>query len=88
MGLVVSSAVAAGPAVLGDLETPFAVLQERKRKEKEQQRSRSKSSSQMRLDKKKRYIPYVYCSNKQRIPTEKLVDQFSCNDCMTWLIFL
>ena len=64
MGLVVSSAVAAGPAVLGDLETPFAVLQERKRREKEQQRSRSKSSSRMRLDKKKRYFPYVSCSCK------------------------
>ena len=55
MGMVVSSAVAAGPAVLGDLETPYAVLQERKRKQGVQQRTRSKSSSRIRLDKVKRY---------------------------------
>ena len=43
MGLVVSSAVAAGPAVLADLETPYAVLQERKRKERERQVMKSKA---------------------------------------------
>ena len=43
MGLIVSSAVAAGPAVLADLETPYAVLQERKRKERERQVMKSKT---------------------------------------------
>ena len=43
MGMVVSSVVAAGPAVLGDLETPFAVLQERKKKQKEKKRSKSRT---------------------------------------------
>ena len=57
MGLVVS----AGPAVMGDLETPYAVIQERKRKKKDQQRSKSKSSSRMRLDNKKRYVPNISC---------------------------
>ena len=37
MGMIVSSAVAAGPAVISDLETPYAVLQDRKRREKEQE---------------------------------------------------
>ena len=59
MGLVVSSVVAAGPAVLVDLETPYAVLQERKRKEKEKKRSKSKSSSRIRLEKKKIYVCFL-----------------------------
>ena len=37
MGMIVSSAVAAGPAVISDLETPYAVLQDRKRREREQE---------------------------------------------------
>ena len=37
MGMIVSSAVAAGPAVISDLETPYAVLQDRRRREREQE---------------------------------------------------
>ena len=33
MGIVVSALAASGPAVLEDLETPYAVLQERKEQE-------------------------------------------------------
>ena len=35
MGVVISSVVAAGPAVLGDLETPYNVLKERQNRENE-----------------------------------------------------
>ena len=35
MGLVVSAAVSAGPAVLHDLEIPYAVLQDMKRRKKD-----------------------------------------------------
>ena len=35
MGVVISSVVAAGPAVLGDLETPYNVLKQRQNRENE-----------------------------------------------------
>ena len=37
MGVVISSVVAGGPAVLEDLETPYAVIQERRVKQQEKQ---------------------------------------------------
>ena len=40
MGVVVSALAAAGPAVLEDLETPYAVLQERRKREKIQKEQR------------------------------------------------
>ena len=59
MGMVVSSAIAAGPAVLEDLETPYDVLQERKRKERERLRSKHKSrrsKSQLKFEQRNRNI--------------------------------
>lgn len=38
MGVVISSVVAAGPAVLEDLETPYVVIQERRNKQEEKQK--------------------------------------------------
>ena len=46
MGLVVSAAVSAGPAVLHDLEIPYAVLQDMKRRKKEQRRLALKARRQ------------------------------------------
>ena len=40
MGVVISSVVAGGPAVLEDLETPYAVIQERRVKQQEKQRQK------------------------------------------------
>ena len=40
MGVVISSVVAGGPAVLEDLETPYAVIQERRLKQQEKQRQK------------------------------------------------
>ena len=40
MGVVISSVVAAGPAVLEDLETPYDVLVERRNRENEKKKSR------------------------------------------------
>ena len=42
MGVVISSVVAAGPAVLEDLETPYDVLVERRNKEAERKRHKHK----------------------------------------------
>ena len=40
MGVVISSVVAGGPAVLEDLETPYSVIQERRLKQQEKQRQK------------------------------------------------
>ena len=40
MGVVISSVVAGGPAVLEDLETPYAVIQDRKIKQQEKQKQK------------------------------------------------
>ena len=63
MGIVVSSVVAAGPAVLGDLETPYAVLQDRKKKEREKGRSKSRSrrpQNQIKFDQRLRNIWVIF----------------------------
>ena len=65
MGMVVSSAVAAGPAVLEDLETPFAVLQERKKKEREWLKLKHKSrrsKSQLKFEQRNRNILVTFKS--------------------------
>ena len=49
MGMVVSSVVGAGPAVLEDLETPYPVLKERRKKEKERQISKSRRQKRKEL---------------------------------------
>ena len=56
MGMVVSSVVAAGPAVLGDLETPYAILQDRKKKEKEMSASRRRPQNQIKFEQRSRNI--------------------------------
>ena len=45
MGIVVSALAAAGPAVLEDLETPYAVLQERKEQEKAREERRRETKA-------------------------------------------
>ena len=45
MGVVVSALAAAGPAVLEDLETPYAVLQERRKREKIQKEQRREKTA-------------------------------------------
>ena len=53
MGVVVSAVAAAGPAVLEDLETPFAVLQERRKREKiQKEQRREKTAAQLNRTKK------------------------------------
>ena len=42
MGVVISSVVAAGPAVLEDLETPYAVIQERRNKQEQKQKPKAR----------------------------------------------
>ena len=50
MGIVVSALAASGPAVLEDLETPYAVLQERKQQEKarEERRKETKAANKVK----------------------------------------
>ena len=53
MGVVVSALAAAGPAVLEDLETPYAVLQERREREKiQKEQRREKKAAQSNRTKK------------------------------------
>ena len=53
MGVVVSALAAAGPAVLEDLETPYAVLQERRKREKiQKEERREKKAAQSNRTKK------------------------------------
>ena len=56
MGMVVSSVVGAGPAVLEDLETPYPVLKERRKKEKERQISKLGRQRRKRSQKRSRNI--------------------------------
>ena len=51
MGVVVSALAAAGPAVLEDLETPYAVLQERKEQEKAREEKRREAKEAKRVKK-------------------------------------
>ena len=51
MGIVVSALAASGPAVLEDLETPYAVLQERKEKEKAREEKRREAKAANRVKK-------------------------------------
>ena len=53
MGVVVSALAAAGPAVLEDLETPYAVLRERREREKiHEEKKREKKAAQSNRTKK------------------------------------
>ena len=53
MGVVVSALAAAGPAVLEDLETPYAVLRERREREKiHEEKKREKRAAQSNRTKK------------------------------------
>lgn len=52
MGIVVSALAAAGPAVLEDLETPYAVLQERKEQEKAREERRRETKAKANRVKK------------------------------------
>ena len=52
MGIVVSALAAAGPAVLEDLETPYAVLQERKEQEKAKEEKRRETKAKANRVKK------------------------------------
>ena len=61
MGVVISSVVAAGPAVLEDLETPYAVVKERKNKEKE--KGQEKKRSRLKLRKQSNPIHFVSRQN-------------------------
>ena len=61
MGVVISSVVAGGPAVLEDLETPYAVIQERRVKQHEKQRQkprlrRQKNQLEFESNKTVRYV--------------------------------
>ena len=61
MGVVISSVVAGGPAVLEDLETPYAVIQERRVKQQEKQRQkprlrRQKNQLEFESNKTVRYV--------------------------------
>ena len=51
MGIVVSALAASGPAVLEDLETPYAVLQERKEQEKAREERRRETKAANRVKK-------------------------------------
>ena len=59
MGLVISSVVAGGPAVLEDLETPYAVILERRRKQAEIQ------SQKPRLRRQKKQLQFERSSSRQ-----------------------
>ena len=54
MGVVISSVVAAGPAVLEDLETPYDVLVERRNREN----SQSKQNHKYRLRRQQNQIHF------------------------------
>ena len=60
MGVVISSVVAAGPAVLEDLETPYAVIQERERRNKQEQKQKPKA----RLRRQKHQIQFEPTSGR------------------------
>ena len=51
MGIVVSALAASGPAVLEDLETPYAVLQERKEQEKAREKRRKETKAANKVKK-------------------------------------
>ena len=48
MGMVVSSVVSTGPAVLEDLDARYVVLRERKTKDRERQKSRSTQKTRVK----------------------------------------
>ena len=51
MGIVVSALAASGPAVLEDLETPYAVLKERKEQEKAREKRRKETKAANKVKK-------------------------------------
>ena len=61
MGVVISSVVAAGPAVLEDLETPYDVLVERRNRANSQQ---GKQNHKHRLRRQQNQIHFEALNNK------------------------
>ena len=61
MGMVVSSVVSTGPAVLEDLDARYVVLRERKPKDRERQKSRSTQKTKVKepvsKNQREKYVP-------------------------------